>query len=108
MSLRHLLPLIALLALIVAPFGRMAAAEAMAPGHQADMAASGHCDDVPSQGGDEADKALDCMNACTSLAAVADAEVPAFAPAAMIVDVRPPAVAAGLNPEAEPPPPRLS
>lgn len=111
MKYRRLLPLIALLALVVAPFGRIAAAEAMAPAHHAGPAASGHCDDMPAPGGDEADKAgkaLHCMTACASLAAVTDAAVPMVVPAAMAIEAVPSAGAAGLNPEAEPPPPRLS
>lgn len=108
MKLHRFLAFLALLALVIAPFGRMAAAEAMAPAHQAGMAMSGHCDDMPAPEGDGADRMLDCMNACAALAAVADAEMPDRPAAAAILESRPPADAAGLNPEAEPPPPRLS
>lgn len=108
MTWRRLLPLIALLALAVAPFGRMAAAEAMAPAHHTATAAPGHCDDMPAPDGDEADKLLDCLTACASLAAADASPLPVLTAAPASLQAQPPAGAAGVNPEADPPPPRLS
>ena len=109
MTWGRLLPLFAMLALVVAPFGRMAAAEAMAPAHHADVAAPGHCDDMPApDGDDDADKTLDCLTACASLVAVADAEFAVVPASAVAVESGVAADAPGLNPEAEPPPPRHS
>lgn len=109
MTFRRLLPLLTLLALLVAPFGRMAAAEAMVMPHHQAAAMPGHCDEMPAGDEDGADKtAIDCMIAC---AAMAVAETPnlvaspdvAPAPISLTLPDLP-----GLNPEAEPPPPRLS
>lgn len=108
MTRRRLLPLLALLALVVAPFGRMAAAEASAPSHHPAMTAPGHCDDGPAPGGDNADRTLDCLTACATLAAVEAAALPIpFQPPAAVVAL-PISGAAGLVPEADPPPPRSS
>lgn len=108
MTRRRLLPLLALLALVVAPFGRMAAAEAMTPAHHAAMGAPAHCDDAPASEDGDADEALDCLNACASLAAAHSnpLRLPMRAPA--VVEALAPAEAAGIHPEAEPPPPRSS
>ena len=109
MTWHRLLPLLAMLALAVAPFGRMAAAEAMAPAHHGEMAAPGHCDDMPApDGGDDTDKRLDCLTACASLAAVADAELAVVPASVMALESVAIADAPGLTPEAEPPPPRRS
>lgn len=108
MSLFRLLPLLAMLALVASPFGRMAAAEAMvAPHHQA-AAMAGHCPDMPAQDDGAAPQAIDCMIAC---AAMAGADAPAFGePQAMPAAEAhfAPPVSAGLHPESEPPPPRFS
>ena len=110
MSFRCLLPLLTVLALLVAPFGRMAAAETMTLTHHAAAAAAmpGHCDDRPTPTQDRPDKAIDCMIACAAMAA-ADAPslvLAAFTPAAPERLALP--AFTGLNPEAEPPPPRFS
>ena len=107
MSLRRLLPFLMLLALATAPFGRMAAAEAMP--HHAPMAMAGHCAGRPQPDRDRHPASIDCMIACA-----------AMAPAAAALDFVPPPVAhtepvalpalvlAGIRPKAEPPPPRVS
>jgi hypothetical protein len=97
-----------LLALALAPFGRMAAAEAKAMPHHAAMAMPGHCAGQPQPDQDRHPATIDCMMACAAMAphaatdfvppTVAHAE-PASAPALIL---------AGILPEAEPPPPRLS
>ena len=108
MRLFRLLPLLALLALLIAPFGRMAAAEA-SPHHGA-PAMAGHCEEAApdEQAPGEAQKAIDCMIACAAVAAPAAPrlEVPLHA------SEQPAAASAfglvGLHPERDPPPPRLS
>ena len=107
-NVRRLLPLLALLALIVAPFGRMAAAEAMAAPAHAGMAGPGHCQDMPAPDEGSVDKRIDCMIAC---AVMASAEVPAFDPPQPLAaepEIRLLAGGTGIRPEADPPPPRLS
>jgi hypothetical protein len=106
-----------LAAMLLAPFGRMGVAQAMAMPERAPAAMAGHCADMPAQPaghhqqapakGDER-KAVDCMIAC---AAMASAPAPFVAPA-------PPAAArptapllsspTGIRPGADPPPPRFS
>jgi len=108
-SVRRLVPLLALLALLVAPFGRMAAAEAMAMPHHAPAAMAGHCDDMPAPDEDGTGKAaVDCMTAC---AVMTPSEAPALT-ASPPVRSMPASFAvpgfSGLHPEADPPPPRFS
>ena len=112
MKLRRLLPLLILLALLVAPFGRIAAAEAMMVPQQPMAAMAGHCDDMamPAQHhGDRTHKAsIDCLVAC---AAMTTAEGVSLAQGVAVISL--PAQFAlpqfsGLHPEADPPPPRLS
>lgn len=107
-SLRRLLPLMTIFALLVAPFGRAAAAEAMATPHHAPKAMSGHCDPMPASGQGEKDKSIDCMTTC---AAMAPAEAPPLQtrlPTATVPVSRVFAACSGLHPEADPPPPRFS
>jgi hypothetical protein len=108
-SLRRLLPLVILLALVFAPFGRIAAAEAMAVSHHQPMATAGRCADMPMPADDTADKrAVDCMIAC---AVIAQLGSPALAATSTVAVPPAPVVHAtfrGLHPEAEPPPPRFS
>ena len=105
----RLLPLLAMLAMLFAPFGRMGSAEAMAaPAHHIGAGAA-HCPEMPVP--DEQNSgpaAIDCAIAC---AVVAPPVAPALAPAPRLV--QPQAVSflatfSGLNPAADPPPPRLS
>ena len=109
MHSRRLFSLLALLALLVAPFGRMAAAEAMTMPHAAPMAMAGHCDDMPQPDQDKMGKsAIDCMIACATLAAVSAPAMEMAEPE--IVSPQPRAVFrfAGISLEADPPPPRFS
>ena len=106
---RRLLPLLALLALLAAPFGRIAAAEAMTAGHHPPMAMTGHCEDMPSPQQDKTDKtAIDCMIACAAMATEDACGTTVRAPlvAGPIAGALP--VFFGLHPEADPPPPRFS
>ena len=110
MKLRRLFPLLILLALVVAPIGRVAAAEAMATAHQPAAAMAGHCQDMPAPDPDERSgkASIDCRVAC---AAIATAEAYVFAGGSFAASPQDGVVLpgfAGLHPEAEPPPPRLS
>jgi hypothetical protein len=99
--------LFVLIALAIAPFGRIGASQANA-GH-APMAMTAHCAGQPMPDGDKGHRtAVDCMIACAAMA-------PAPAPFAL----PPPALAAapfglkstplsGIRPEADPPPPRTA
>ena len=101
-----LLRLLALLALVLMPFG-MAGAPAMAqpmPTQHA-MASMGHCDEQRDQ--DEAPVSkMDCTAMCTALPAT---DAPAPAPALQPIVPRTIAIAvpfAGIEPELATPPPR--
>jgi hypothetical protein len=108
-KLSRLLPLLAMLALLFAPFGRMAAAETMAASGPHHRAAGGHCQDMPPPENPTSSRAsIDCAVAC---AVVAPPSAPAVAAAPR--PVQPQAVVRlaifkGVNPEADPPPPRRS
>lgn len=106
MTASRLLPLLMLLALLVAPFGRIGLAEAAAP-EAAPMAMTGHCEDRPDSG-KAGPGAIDCMIAC---AAMAPATAPEFSRMLVAVDPQPPLPRpslTGRQPEADPPPPRFS
>ena len=112
MNCRFVLPWLVLLGLLVAPFGRMAAAEAMARPHPAPAAMAGHCDEIPAPHHDKGDrsndKAIDCLSACAAMAALECPVLPGLArvacPQVALISV----LSAGLDPQADPPPPRLS
>lgn len=110
MTARRLLPLIAILALLVAPFGRMGMAEAAAaPHHAAPAAMAGHCDDRPASAPDRPDKAaIDCMTACAAIMPAAAPRLAGTPPPAIDPGIVPPAAFHGLHPAADPPPPRAS
>ena len=112
MPRRAFLSLAMLLALLIAPFGRMAAAEAATMPHgQAPTAMAGHCSDMPAPDPDEpghGTMTIDCLVAC---ATIATPDAPALA--AILFSPATPepgrlALFIGLHPEADPPPPRLS
>ena len=110
MNRRFVLFWLVLLALAVAPFGRLAAAEAMARPHQP-AAAAGHCADMPADPdqGDSSHKAqIDCLSACAAMATAGSALLPAFAMAASPRNELLVSLYVGLDPEADPPPPRRS
>ena len=105
--IRHLLFLFAALALVVAPFGRMGAAEAM-PNHSPG-AMAGHCDDMAPPDDGSADKAaIDCMIACATLAAAVSPLVDIPQPEITAPLAQAVRAFAGIDLQAEPPPPRLS
>ncbi|HYN45097.1 MAG TPA: hypothetical protein VES64_00230 [Allosphingosinicella sp.] len=109
MRLRRLLTFLVLLALAIAPFGRMGMAEAKAMPHHDMSAMAPHCSGGPAPDGDEGGGiAVDCMIAC---AAMTPAAAPFLAPPPA-AEAAPVAIssslAAGIRPESEPPPPRPS
>jgi hypothetical protein len=108
-SLRPHLPLLILLALVIAPFGRMSMAEAKAMAHDMSSTVTSHCAGRPMPDGDKDGRvAIDCMIACT---AMAPAAMPFLAPQ-LAIEAAPLALlsffTAGIRPEADPPPPRFS
>jgi hypothetical protein len=108
-SVRRILPLLTLFALLIAPFGRMAAAEASAMPHHGAAMTAGHCEGMPQPDPGKTHKmSVDCALAC---AAIAPPETSALAapPLAATAPVRlARSIHAGLHPESDPPPPRFS
>lgn len=105
--MRRLLPLLILAALVLAPFGRIGAAEARPIGHHEAMQMAGHCADGPAPA-DGNRMPIDCMIACAAMTGAAP-PLP-MAPPAGEAAPAPNALVhlAGVRPEAEPPPPRIS
>jgi hypothetical protein len=104
----RLLRCLLLLALMLAPFGRMAAAEAKAaPHHEMSMMAP-HCPEPSSPDGNKAGMSVDCMIACAAMVPAPTAALVPPAAAEPTVATFPERMLAGIRPEAEPPPPRLS
>ena len=108
-SLRRLLPYLVLLALVMAPFGRIGVAQAKAMPHHAASAMASHCPGQPMPDGDKSGRmAADCMIACAAMApAPAFFLAPPAAAEAAPVPMRAFSLA-GIRPEADPPPPRFS
>lgn len=109
MSLRRLLPIL-MLALLLAPFGRVAAVEAKAMPQHPSMQTGGHCAGQPQPANAPAHErmGIDCMIACAAMAPAPD---PFVVPPVAAVERPTPLPAAhhsGIRPEAEPPPPRLA
>lgn len=99
-----------LIALAVAPLRMFGAGEAAAApaDHGMHHAAAAHCAPEKAPDGDAAPQA-DCMTACAAIApAAAAAEASILEPLPQRVSSRLSQPAAGLGPEAEPPPPRFS
>ena len=108
-TLRRLLPLLTLIALMFAPFGRVGMAEAMAmPAH--DMAAMpSHCADMPTPADHApADRVIDCMIACAVMTPPVSPAVPMVAPLVTAPEAKPASGFVGISIGSDPPPPRLS
>jgi hypothetical protein len=105
-SRRRVVQILILAALVLAPFGRLGMAQAMAR-HDAPMATASHCAGQPLPDGDKGHKmAVDCMIACAAMAPVpAVLFVPLIAIEAAVAASPLPRLA-GIRPEADPPPPR--
>ncbi|MFN3387524.1 MAG: hypothetical protein ACK40O_01230 [Allosphingosinicella sp.] len=101
--------LVLLIALAIAPMRMFGAGEAAAaPAHHSmHQAAAGHCAPEKAPDGDAAPQA-DCMTACAAIAPAAGAAAAALDPAPQRLFVPVAQPPAGLGPEAEPPPPRVS
>ena len=109
MSFRRILPLFAMLALLIAPFGRMAAAEAMAMPHHAPEAVASHCAGESEPDGDKSEpSAIDCLIACAAMAPAAAMSFTPLAAPTGLHGALPVAAYAGVRHEADPPPPRFS
>lgn len=108
-SPRRILRFLVLLALVVAPFGRIGIAQAMAMPHQMPSAMASHCAGQPMPDRDKDERvAVDCMIAC---AVMAPPSAPLFAPppaAESVPAAVPVFFLSGIQPEADPPPPRFS
>jgi hypothetical protein len=110
----RLITLLAALALLFAPFGRLAAAETMShagagSAHHLTEAPPGHCDESMVPAPAEPDGAMiDCMTACATMLPGAMEQLGADefegAPPIGLVE----RIFEGMNWEADPPPPRMS
>jgi hypothetical protein len=108
-SFHRLLPLLALVALLLAPFGRAAAAEAMAMPDTIAAAMAGHCNDGPEPADHRSDgAAVDCLIACGVMTPAAGPALVAEPPLRLVPATSPLPAISGLHPEADPPPPRFS
>ncbi len=102
---RLFLSLFALVALLVAPFGRVAAAESMA--HQP-ASMTGHCDDMVPPADDEANGSMiDCMIACATVLPAESDQVESSGVETMMPLSLAPRIFDGIDLTADPPPPRL-
>lgn len=103
MSHRRLVQLFVLAVLLLAPFGRIGIAQAMA----APMAS--HCAGQPLPDQDSHDEmAVDCLIACAAMAPAAALFAPQPPSALVAPSPMPTVTLAGIRPEAEPPPPRFA
>ncbi len=113
MRLRALIRLFVVLTMLIAPIGMVGSHSAMAAPQAPQASASGHCADMAGSHeqapvGKAPGKSIDCMIACACVPSpgvqLADPPLPVAAPEpAMFV-----ALSTGLNPAADPPPPRIS
>lgn len=104
--MRRLLPLLVLLALLVAPYGRMQAQAATAH-HAAPMAAAGHCEPAPAKAPTPTHHgSIDCMIACAGMPAVESALAGPPLPPVTAMIAPPAAMLDGILPQFDPPPPR--
>lgn len=105
----RILSLLAVLALLVAPFGMVGGGGAAAMTHGGPETAMAHCDDMAPAGthhGGDRDGSIDCAIACAALPAFAPASPGEILRAAAAPAPLPAASLVGTMPEADPPPPR--
>lgn len=108
MRLRRLVPLLTLLALLFAPLGRTAAAEAAMPAHAASAMAA-HCSDMAAPAQDDQERSvIDCMIACAALAPPVSSPLDEIAAELMRGEGTAPATFPGISLQFDPPPPRRS
>jgi hypothetical protein len=113
MPLARLIRFLTLFALLLAPLGMMGshAAAAMPMPHGASHAAPvtpDHCAPAKDDDGDRARQSIDCTIFCAAMAAPDAAVSGRTAFAGPALAIRPVPFGQGLNPESEPPPPRIS
>ena len=120
MTLRACLRLLLLAAMLLAPLGRIAISQAMAAPAGAQMA--GHCAGMPAaapshhQGGHHQKAparngegvAVDCMIACAAMATAPEPFIPPAPVQVAQVGATILSSLTGIQPEADPPPPRFS
>ena len=111
MPLKHLVRLLTLLALLLAPLGMLSGHAAMAAPAPAKASASGHCADMAGAQHEAPDnpapaKSIDCMMVCSCIpplaARLGEPPMRSEAPRASVLAT----LGLGLHPEAEPRPPR--
>ena len=117
MTPRFLLQLVLLIALLVAPISMLGGGTAMAmpgvgmSGQQHSMTTDvGHCADVSERNEDEQDRSadLDCRTTCSGVLAQTPVLRGSLTVASVPQNMAIAAAEPGLNPAAEPPPPRFS
>jgi hypothetical protein len=113
MAAQRLLRMLTLAALLLASFGMLgshataAVPTAAANGHHMEGMADGHCADTGQPANDRPSSSIDCMMACSVLAGIGSELAEHPLPAATPPEAMVPKAIHGLNPEADPPPPRL-
>jgi hypothetical protein len=114
MAVLRLIRILTLAALLLAPFGMVgehatAALPAVAAaGHHMEDMAAGHCADTGEPAKDRPSSSIDCMMACSALAGIESELAEHPLPAATPPQELAPKTIHGLNPEADPPPPRFA
>jgi hypothetical protein len=107
----RLFSLLAMIALLIAPFGRLSTAEAMSADTAMAQAGAmqGHCSDAPAPDHGKSGKAMvDCMTACASVAPARPMALEPVERQVLAPQARPVLAFAGISLEAETPPPRFS
>ena len=117
MLLKHLLRLLTLFALLVAPLGMLAGNAAVAAPRTADASASSaHCAEMAGshdESSDEqepaksADCMTDCMMVCSGMLSMTAQLAEPLAPSSLAAAALRPPLVRGLAPQAEPRPPRF-
>jgi hypothetical protein len=115
MAALRLLRILTLAALLLAPFGMLgnhasAARTTMAvpSGHHVAAMSAEHCADTGQPAKDRPSSSIDCMMACSAIAGIESELAEHPLPAAAPPEAMAPKAIHGLNPEADPPPPRLA
>lgn len=115
MAVLRLLRILTIAALLLAPFGMLANHSAAAPpaaeassGHDMAGMAPEHCADTGQPAQDRPSSSIDCMMACSALAGIESDLAEHPLPAAARAEAVAPNKIHGLNPEADPPPPRFA
>ena len=116
MSITRLMRLLAIFAMLFAPFGMIGGHAAMAmpaatsamPDHASMMDPASHCADREEPSKDRPGSSIDCMIACSALPSAESGVGDQTLPVALVLVFPRATGVAGLHPESDPPPPRLS